>query len=53
MRFINGYAQISYTLVLLLKGNKKFAWKEAAQQAFDKLRLVFTTSPFLALPNFN
>lgn len=51
-RFIKDYAQISYPLVFLLKGNKKFTWTTAAQQAFEHLKIVLTSAPLLALPNF-
>lgn len=48
-RFIMNYAQISCPMVFLLKGNKRFVWTDATQQAFMKLKDVVTTTSVLAL----
>ena len=36
----------------LLKKNS-FGWNEAAQEAFDKLKMAMISAPVLTLPNFN
>jgi hypothetical protein len=51
-RFVQGYASICRPLHDALKKNS-FAWSEAQQEAFDKLKIAMTTPPVLILPNFN
>ena len=31
--------------------DEPFVWKEAQQEAFDKLKMLFTTAPVLAFPD--
>ncbi|GJY84781.1 transposon Tf2-1 polyprotein [Tanacetum coccineum] len=50
-RFIKGYATISKHLIALLKKNL-FEWTNAAQQAFEDLKIAMLSAPVLALPNF-
>ena len=35
----------------LTKKDEPFVWKEAQQEAFDKLKMLFTTAPVLAFPD--
>ena len=51
-RFVKNYAAISKPLTELLKKNS-FGWNEAAQEAFEKLKMAMISAPVLALPNFN
>ena len=37
----------------LTKKDEPFVWKEAQQEAFDKLKMLFTTAPVLAFPDNN
>ena len=51
-RFIKGYSKIVVPLSqLLCKG--KFRWSELAIEAFNTLKKAVSTTPILALPNFN
>ena len=52
-RFVAGYSRIAAPLTALTRGNQKefaFPWTEgsAEQQAFQTLKLAFTTAPILA-----
>ncbi|GJS61624.1 putative mitochondrial protein [Tanacetum coccineum] len=50
-RFIKNYAIISQPLTKLLKKNG-FHWSTEAEVAFNQLKHAMTSSPVLALPNF-
>ncbi|GKB99779.1 retrovirus-related pol polyprotein from transposon 17.6 [Tanacetum coccineum] len=50
--FIQGYANISQSLTILLKKNA-FLWNLEAQTAFERLKQAMTKASILALPKFN
>ena len=51
-RFIRNFSSIAAPLTSLLKGNpKKIKWTEVAEQAFQALKVAFTTAPILKHPD--
>ena len=50
-RFVKGFSKIASPLTNL---NKKgyFAWNGRAQQEFDELKIIMSSCPILAIPNF-
>lgn len=52
-RFIKHFAQLSYTLNLLLNGHQVFSWNAVAQQAFDSRKQALSLAHVLVLCNFN
>ena len=46
-RFIKDFARVARPLNILTRKDKKWWWKEAQQEAFNKLKQVFTTKPVL------
>ncbi|CAD5188741.1 unnamed protein product [Musa acuminata subsp. malaccensis] len=51
-KFVNNYDKISAPLTSLLKKNA-FRWLEESTQAFQFLKTAMSTTPVLALPDFN
>ena len=48
-RFVRSFSRIAIPLTALLKKtSSRFAWTDSAQQAFDTLKLAFTSAPILA-----
>jgi len=46
-RFIKAYSRVVLPITDLLRKTKKFLWTNQAQEAFDKLKTLFTTAPIL------
>lgn len=50
-KFVRNYGILAKPLTFLLR-NKQFHWTPATSQAFENLKQAMTTTPVLALPNF-
>jgi hypothetical protein len=51
-RFVRGYGSICKPLTQLLKKEAK-GWNDTATTAFNQLKMIMTSAPVLALPDFN
>ena len=49
-RFVGYFAEIARPIHLLTQKNKPFVWKDAHQEAFERLKHCFVTAPVLSLP---
>jgi len=47
-RFIKDFTQVARPMNILMRKNVKWQWRKKQQQAFDKLKGIFTTRPVLA-----
>jgi len=52
-RFIKDFAKIAALLHVLVRKEQKWKWKKKQEEAFEKLKAVFTTEPILAIPDIN
>lgn len=50
-KFIKNFSAIISPITQLTKQNTRFQWTPAAQLAFDKLKLLFTSAPILQHPD--
>ena len=48
-RFIKDFAKIAVLLYILVRKEQKWKWKKEQEEAFGKLKAVFTTEPVLAI----
>ena len=52
-RFIKDFAKIAVLLYILVRKEQKWKWKKEQEEAFGKLKAVFTTEPVLAIPDID
>jgi len=52
-RFIENFARIAAPLHMLVRKEQKWKWERKQEEAFEKLKTVFTTEPVLAIPDIN
>ena len=52
-RFIKDFTQVARPMNTLTRKDVKWQWKAEQQQAFDKLKRIFTTKPVLAAPDLD
>jgi len=52
-RFIENFARIAALLHVLVRKEQKWKWEREQEEAFEKLKMVFTTKPVLAIPDIN
>ena len=52
-RFIKDFARIAAPLHMLVRKEQKWKWEEEQEEAFERLKVVFTTEPVLAIPDIN
>jgi len=48
-RFIKDFTKIAVPLHVLVRKKQKWKWKKEQKKAFEKLKVVFTTEPILAI----
>ena len=51
--FIKDFAKIAAPLHVLVRKEQKWKWEKEQEEAFRKLKTVFTTEPVLAIPDIN
>ena len=52
-RFIENFARIAAPLHVLVRKEQKWKWEREQEEAFEKLKTVFTTEPVLAILDIN
>jgi len=52
-RFIKDFTRLAAPLHVLVKKEQKWKWKREQEEAFEKLKMVFTIEPVLAIPDIN
>lgn len=51
-QFIKNFSTEEFPITEVLSTKRKFVWSEAAQEAFERIKMLLTTAPVLANPNF-
>ena len=52
-RFIKNFARIAAPLHVLVRKEQKWKWEKKQEEAFEELKMVFTTEPILAIPDID
>ena len=52
-RFIKNFARIAALLHMLVRKKQKWKWEKKQEKAFERLKVVFTTEPILAIPDID
>jgi len=52
-RFIKDFARITAPLHVLVRKEQKWKWEKEQEEAFGRLKAVFTTEPVLAIPDID
>ena len=52
-RFIKDFARLVALLHVLVRKEQKWKWEGEQEEAFERLKAVFTTKPVLAIPDIN
>jgi len=52
-RFIKDFAKIAALLHVLVRKEQKWKWEKKQEEAFEKLKEMFTTEPVLAIPDID
>jgi len=52
-RFIKDFARLAALLHVLVRKEQKWKWKGEQEEAFKRLKVVFTTESVLAIPDID
>jgi len=52
-RFIKDFTRLAALLHVLVRKEQKWKWEGEQEEAFERLKAVFTTKPVLAIPDIN
>ena len=52
-RFIKDFARLAALLHVLVRKEQKWKWKREQEEVFERLKIVFTTEPVLAIPDID
>ena len=52
-RFIKNFARIVVPLHILVRKEQKWKWEKEQEKAFERLKVVFTIEPILAIPDID